>query len=190
LLFDDVMHRTSLLLLCLPATVLAAACGDTHEHDAVILPSLTPCTGLGSEMCLQVAEDGGAPSVFYDGIEGFTFQWGTEATVRYSVEEIDDPPQDGSSLRYRLEQTINTELDDPGTRYELTFPARNAADDWFAPLSSSGAITAVDMLGTRVACEQAVCEQLLAGSETASTRVTLELTSTPLEPLRVVAVVR
>lgn len=178
------MHRSSLLLPLL----LAGACADTH--DAVIQPSLAPCTGVSSQMCLQVAEDGGAPSLFYDGIDGFTFRWGEETTVRYSVDEIDDPPADGSSRRYRLEQTINTELDDPGTRYELTFPARSMADDWFEPASSSGTVVAVDMLGTRVACETSVCNQLLGGSETVATRVTFELTAEPLQPLRAVSVVR
>ncbi len=175
------MRRSTLLVPFL----LLAACADTH--DAVIQPSLAPCTGVASQLCMLVSENGGAPSLFYDSIEGFSFRWGTEATVRYSIEEIDNPPADGSSLRYRLEQTVNVELDDPGTTYELTFRAAPVDDDWFGP-DTAGPGT-VDMVGTRVACDQAICDQLLAGSSS-TTRVTFELTSTPLTPLRAVAVVR
>jgi hypothetical protein len=46
------------------------------------------------------------------------------------------------------------------------------------------------MLGTRVACETSVCNQLLGGSEILPTRVTFELTAEPLQPLRALAVVR
>jgi hypothetical protein len=177
------MHRSSLLLPLL----LAAACGDTH--DAVILSSLVPCTGIASQMCTQVVLDGETEH-FFEGIEGFTFTWGAETTVRLSIEEIDDPPADASSRRYHLEQVINEERDDLGTRYELTFPPEQPMYDWFQPASSSGTIVAVDMLGTRVACETSVCNQLLGGSEILPTRVTFELTAEPLQPLRAIAVVR
>jgi len=166
--------------------LFVAACAETH--DAVIQPKLAPCTTLANQLCMLVAEDGGDPSLFYDGIEGFTFRWGVEATVRYSVEEIDNPPADGSSRRYRLEQTINEEVADPGVTYELTFPDETVDNDWFNP--DPGGAGAVQMTGTRVACDQAVCDQLLAGSQSAPWRVTFELTSTPLTPLRAVTVTR
>ena len=140
-------------------------------------------------MCLQVAMDGDT-ELFYDGIEGFTFTWGTETTARIAVEEIDDPPADGSSRRYHLEQVINTELDDVGTQYEITFPAKQPMEDWFQGAGGSGAPAAVDMLGTRVACESSLCMQLLDGSLRLPTRVTFALTDVTTTPLRVVSVVR
>jgi len=44
---------------------------------------LQPAVGLGSCLCMTV-DEGKGPQVFYNGIEGFDFTWGTsyELTVR------------------------------------------------------------------------------------------------------------
>lgn len=61
-----------------------------------------PPMGIESE-CLQVRANSDEPwSVFYDSVEGFDYEPGFEYTLRVAVREIADPPQDGSSLAYRL----------------------------------------------------------------------------------------
>lgn len=43
----------------------------------------------------------------YEGIEGFTYEQGYEYQLRVKAEQLSDPPQDGSSIRYTLLEQIS-----------------------------------------------------------------------------------
>jgi len=61
------------------------------------------CEGAAPQTCLQVSEAAdGEYEFFYDSIEGFDPQPGTSYVVDVEVIEIENPPADGSSLRYIL----------------------------------------------------------------------------------------
>jgi hypothetical protein len=95
------------------ALVLAvglAGCGS-DDDDTIRLwiePALVDCEGgAGPQLCLEVARsEDGKLELFYSEIEGFDFQEGTSYVIDVSVEEVADPPADGSSLRYTLVEVI------------------------------------------------------------------------------------
>lgn len=72
-----------------------------------IKPDLVECEGVAPQMCMQVAEsEDGEYEYFYDQIEGFDFVEGTSYVIDVTVQEIEDPPADGSSIAYTLVEII------------------------------------------------------------------------------------
>ena len=90
------------------ALSVLAACGDLLGPDARtitmdVAPERVPCQGFVPQECLRVREHPSTTwTLFYDQIDGFTFESGFEYTLRVRVREIENPPADGSSLSYRL----------------------------------------------------------------------------------------
>ena len=144
------MHSSltpSLLLFTrLFAAVIAIAlsgCGGStavRNVESVGITTLTVhhyrngCIGEGAFLCLQVSSDGGAIENFYSAIEGFDFEWGYRYDLDVRVEEIANPPADGSSLRYRLIDEV--------ARTRIAFPEEvsvwvPATDVHFEPLSAT-----------------------------------------------------
>ncbi|GAB3902609.1 hypothetical protein GCM10028803_29580 [Larkinella knui] len=65
------------------------------------------CTGVGPMKCLLVKIDGAANWTYhYFGIEGFNYEEGFEYKLTVKREKIDNPPADGSSIRYILVKVI------------------------------------------------------------------------------------
>ena len=104
------------------AFLLLSACGadDPQLVDAPpsavddgltrlwIGPELVDCEGVGPQTCMQVAESADGPSeLFYDAIEGFEHEAGTSYVVDVRIESVEDPPADGSSLRYVLVEVVS-----------------------------------------------------------------------------------
>lgn len=106
--------------LACSAALLLGACGsdaaDTAEESSGsaqettrlwIQPELVDCEGSAPQSCMQIAEsEDGASEYFYDQIEGFTFVEGTSYVIDVTVEEVADPPADGSSLTYTLVEIV------------------------------------------------------------------------------------
>ena len=83
-----------------------AATTASDRSDATRLwigPDVVDCEGAAPQTCLQVSEAAdGEYEFFYDSIEGFDPQPGTSYVVDVEIIEIENPPADGSSLRYIL----------------------------------------------------------------------------------------
>src|SRR5687767_10141085 len=80
-------------------------------------------------------------------------RWGTIQTVRVSQHEVKDPPQDGSSIRYVLEEVIEARKVPEDARFDL-FITR----DYLTGNRTSG-YSLID--STRVTCaSSAVCDAL------------------------------
>ena len=59
-------------------------------------------------MCIRDrANDDTSWRAVYQGIEGFDFEAGYEYRLRIKAEQLPDPPQDGSSIRYTLLEQIS-----------------------------------------------------------------------------------
>jgi hypothetical protein len=89
----------SLLSLSLAGLVVTGCSAETatfriDHHKA-------SCQGLAPRMCL-LTDDG----PLAEGISGFEYRWGYETVVEVEVETIDDPPLDGSSIRYDLREVL------------------------------------------------------------------------------------
>ncbi len=68
---------------------------------------LVDCVGEMEQKCMQVAEaEDGEYLYFYDQIAGFEFIEGTSYVIDVRIDEIADPPADGSSLAYTLVKVI------------------------------------------------------------------------------------
>ncbi|MDD7887288.1 DUF4377 domain-containing protein [Flavivirga sp. 57AJ16] len=56
---------------------------------------------------------------FYNSIEGFNYQPGFIYDVRVIVEQVDNPPADGSSLKYTLQEIISAQEVDNETQFDI-----------------------------------------------------------------------
>jgi hypothetical protein len=102
-------------------TLAGTACGSDDDSSAGesadtemirlwIEPERADCEdGAGLQECLQIARsEGGDVELFYDEIEGFDFEEGTSYVIDVAVDDIDDPPADGSSRSYTLVDVIES----------------------------------------------------------------------------------
>lgn len=84
---------------------------DEAESETITLfvgSELVECTGVAPQMCMLVREDPSADYTFFYGqIEGFTFEPGYEYELLVQVETIENPPADGSSLKYTLVEEVS-----------------------------------------------------------------------------------
>jgi heat shock protein HslJ len=122
------MKQFTLLLAALAVLLIAVACSPTGGQEPVagqptteaavegqgemktlfVGPELVDCTGVAPMQCMQVREDpNGEWQLFYNTIEGFTFEPGFTYELRVNVETIANPPADGSSLKYTLVEIVN-----------------------------------------------------------------------------------
>lgn len=71
------------------------------------------CQGEGTFTCLLVQRDKQLGTdnweLFYDEIEGFHYEEGYVYTLKIGIEEIPDPPMDGSDRRYILIKVLSKE---------------------------------------------------------------------------------
>ena len=76
------------------------------------------CTGVAEQTCYRIQENAVINDndwlLFYDGIEGFDEQYETGYTYKISVTQIKlkNPPADGSSIQYILNEILSKELDE------------------------------------------------------------------------------
>lgn len=111
------MQRLSFLTtLCLILT-LALSCRTADSiipsvwpiiSSLQIAPTTRDCNGPFPRQCLQVKEDNAANwQLFYNFIEGFTYEEGYEYVVVVRREPVSNPPADGSSIRYILVNEVS-----------------------------------------------------------------------------------
>lgn len=122
-----------------------------------------PCMGESAQLCLSDQAGG----YFYDGIEGFTFTWGTAADLRVTATPNPDPPADGSSVDYALASVIAERPATPGDTFTWSVDgslAKLGHSSYVDPRSS----TLMD--GTPFVCDNAsVCEAVSAALEAGET---------------------
>lgn len=56
---------------------------------------------------------------FYGNIEGFDYESGKIYNLSLIIEQVDNPPADGSSLKYILEEVISTKVLDSETLFDI-----------------------------------------------------------------------
>ena len=144
-----------------------------------------PCETLVTAFCLVSRKSEAHPWRLQDWIDRFTPVWGVSARLRVRVRRISNPPADGSSLEYRLEEILSTTPAPPGTEFELVFPP-----GW-APELVIGEPNALSLKGERsLACvDRTLCAELNARRHSPDgLRLTLRHPSKPEDPLLVVRI--
>lgn len=111
------MARFTISLLA--ATFLVAGCAPSTGPEEEILmfevaSERVECVGEMQQLCLQVREPGETEwELFYDEIEGFTWEEGFRYTLEVARRTVENPPADGSSFQYRLVRVV--ERDEVGS---------------------------------------------------------------------------
>lgn len=72
-----------------------------------IAPTLEDCVGVVKTQCMQVREVGGNWGNFFGSIEGFTFKPDYSYKLLVNVTKLENPPADGSSLKYTLVRLLD-----------------------------------------------------------------------------------
>ncbi|NWG17319.1 MAG: DUF4377 domain-containing protein, partial [Chloroflexi bacterium] len=117
------------------------------------------CSGVGPRLCYLATIDG-QQQLFYDDIEGFTYEWGTRYELLVTVLPAANPPADGSSLRYVLDSIVSAEPVADDETFEITLPPAIIEQNDDGTYSVLGEL--------RFVCSGLGCEllgDLLAGSD-------------------------
>ena len=78
------------------------------EKTFIVGPETADCTGVAPMKCLQVKEkESDSWQNFYTNIEGFTYEPGYEYVLKVKTEKIENPPMDGSSIKYTLVKQVS-----------------------------------------------------------------------------------
>lgn len=111
---------------CLIISALSlAACagggsGESRERTLFIDHYKVSCHGVVYQTCLLTRESEQSPyTYFYDGIKDLDFEWGYRYQIRVRVDDIVDPPADGSTLAYSLLEVIEKQAVDPDTLFQF-----------------------------------------------------------------------
>jgi hypothetical protein len=148
--------RSFLLLAALAP--LAAGCSSTNDTEVAeitVLDHLAPCQGFVVWDCMLV-DEGRGPQLFYDGIEGFTYQWGSTYRLEVDIQKIRNPLPDGSSRELHLRETLEVQPVAPNSEFTLALhgEAYPGALQLLTPVGQ-GFVMA---LGRQIVCQDpAVC---------------------------------
>lgn len=89
----------------IPATEVPA---DGEQLTIFVGPEQVDCVGVGPQKCLHIKFGADEEwQLFYDSIEGFTYEPGFEYELLVNKTEVENPPADGSSIRYTFIEEVN-----------------------------------------------------------------------------------
>jgi heat shock protein HslJ len=90
------------------------------ESTLYVGPVLVDCEGEGPQKCYLVKETPDAEyEMFYDQIEGFTFEPGFEYELRVKTEAVENPPAGGSSIKWTLVEVVDKSVSLAGRRWKV-----------------------------------------------------------------------
>lgn len=99
---------SAVIIFVLSQCTASANTSNGNEKTFIVGPETADCTGVAPMKCLQVKE---TPSSnwtnFYSNIEGFTYEPGYEYVLKVKTEKIENPPADGSSIKYILVKQVS-----------------------------------------------------------------------------------
>ncbi|MGW8225878.1 MAG: META domain-containing protein [Anaerolineales bacterium] len=91
--------------------------GEGELKTVYVGSKLQDCVGVAPQKCMQVKESPEEEyTLFYDQIEGFEYEEGYEYKLLVQEEQVENPPADGSSIRWILVSIESKEaVGEPGT---------------------------------------------------------------------------
>lgn len=88
--------------------LLCFSCSTSSTKIIYIADSKVDCVGVAPMKCLQIKENKTSNwTYFYNAIEGFDYEEGYFYKIKVAVETIENPPADGSSLKYKLIEILD-----------------------------------------------------------------------------------
>lgn len=98
---------SSKFLVIIPMVMLFFSCSTNSDKILFIASAKEDCTGVAPQKCLQIKEEGTSDwTYFYNEIEGFDYVEGFYYKIKVNVSEVENPPADGSSLKYTLVEVL------------------------------------------------------------------------------------
>lgn len=176
------------------AAALASVCAlgacdltDPGEDEAVrrtyeVAPHKVVCTGEGFRFCLQVRTPGTTEWGFaYDVPQGFEFEWGVTQRIVVDERNLENPPEDGSSVERTLVRVEARTSDPADSLFTLLVPGPTAT-------SPTPGLHALDFGSESFLCDAGPdCDGLAAALDgTDAVEVTLVLGAESTDPFRVV----
>ncbi len=98
--------------------LFVAGCDPGEEVEMSVDHYKQPCFGMFKTLCMRV-DDGDGFGNFYDNIKGFEFEWGYNCRLRVLKQDVRNPPADGSSVKYTLEEVLEKTPVAPGVGFQL-----------------------------------------------------------------------
>lgn len=100
------------IILFLTLILVLSACENntesTIEKTLFVASKKVDCIGIAPQKCLLIREnDTQNWQYFYDAIAGFEYEEGFEYKIIVSESEIENPPQDASSIKTTLIKLIS-----------------------------------------------------------------------------------
>lgn len=89
---------------------ILTSCKATQENKTIFMVAAqkVDCTGVMPQKCYYIKiDDAKEWTYFYDEIEGFQHEKGFEYILEVEQEKIENPPADGSSIRYKLIKIVS-----------------------------------------------------------------------------------
>ena len=145
----------------------------TQGENVVILDVNSfwqPCVGVSPRLCLQVKEEGQQNwTLFYDQIEGFTYEPGYLYQLKVRKETVENAPADASSIKWTLVEEVSKNAVE-NSHNDLTNTSWTLTSNQGTPVNSDNPITLefnseTDQLGGNAGCNQYFASYELNGSE-------------------------
>ncbi len=98
-----------LFILFLFMPFLLWQCTTTSNITRYVIASTQiDCMGVGPQKCMMVKKgDATNWEIFYGNIDGFNYEPGYEYVLDVKEEKIENPPADGSSIKYILVKQVS-----------------------------------------------------------------------------------
>ena len=118
------MKYSNIIVASLLAVGVSGCNNDSTESSGVteifIDHYKSECFGFALSLCmrskLNIDDDW---KFFYNSIEGFEYEWGYTYKLKVDVENIENPPEDSSSLKYTLIEVLSKEQESSTTTFDL-----------------------------------------------------------------------
>ncbi|WP_299666921.1 DUF4377 domain-containing protein [uncultured Polaribacter sp.] len=101
------------ILIAFSVILFFASCENSNdvseiEKTYIIASKQIDCQGVGPQKCFLIKENQQESwQNFYSAISGFEYEEGFEYEILVSEKEIENPPQDSSSIAYTLIKVIS-----------------------------------------------------------------------------------
>jgi len=101
--------------------------GCYHDDKTLVSSDLyinhykSECGSRIMALCLQSrVSENDTWTNFYDPIIGFEYEWGYNYQLKVSIENIENPPQDSSSLKYTLLEVVEKEKESTTSLFDIS----------------------------------------------------------------------
>ena len=98
-------------------------CTASETRILYVDSTLSDCVGVGPQKCMLTRESLNSDwQLFYDSIDGFDYQEGTQYKLNVMVTSVENPPADGSSLEYSLIEILDSSSTSSANEYDPLHP--------------------------------------------------------------------